>query len=207
MAGDQWVAADGRPWWPLELIDFRLWSTWQLPLMAEDPLVSSQGIAQNLLIPAGALVPPHPGVLCPSACSHSPWLLQPGPTHMCLLQEASHHGVPYILDHPCHLSQDGSCTQWPLVNTKGRPDKVLRSLWGTQQENSLPQHLPLRPFPSLLSSVGPCIPPSPWQPASHDKQQQHRRRPGSRRPLPPSVLRGFCPISYLQGLPNDWMPA
>ena len=178
--------------------------------MAEDPLVSSQGTAHNLLIPAGALVPPHPGVLCPSACSHSPWLLQPGPTYMCLLQEASHHGVPYILDHPCRLSQDGSCTQWPLVNTKGRPGKVLRPLWGTQQENSLPQHLPLRHFPvwkGLLSSVGPCIPLSPWQPASHDKQQQHRRRSGSHRPLPPSVLRGFCPISYLQGLPNGWMPA
>ena len=102
-------------------MNFRLWSTWQLFLLAEDPLVSFQDIGHNLLIPAGALVAPTtrsslsrcmlPRSRAVRACqTHS---------HMCLLQEATQDEALYILDHPCHLTQEGSVTRWPLVSAGG----------------------------------------------------------------------------------------
>ena len=63
---------------------------------------------------------PHPRVLCPSARSHSPWLLQPGPPHMCLLQEAFHHGAPYI---------------WITLVTCHRMVRAPRGPWSTLESS------------------------------------------------------------------------
>lgn len=65
-------------------MNFRLLPTWNVSLLAQDPLGPSHSVGHSLLIPVEALVPITAWSVCPSAGSQDPRLLLPfRPTPPC----------------------------------------------------------------------------------------------------------------------------